>query len=170
LRIAVLGDSFIWGSGVPDSVIWTHKLEQQFNKHGLPCEIFNWGKSGWSTMDEFSFLRNSGIQFRFDLLIFAFVVNDPVIDTPPMQELITRDGAFERSILNPLSMIFPNDISFIKDLMNDVSATYFDYGYMNWLKKIYTDENLIKYASCIREIKQYCTQDQMLFYPHTGES
>jgi hypothetical protein len=62
-RIAVLGDSFVWGVGVEDQVIWTNKLARLLNGNGVKTEILNWGKPGWSTLDEYRFLKSEGINF-----------------------------------------------------------------------------------------------------------
>jgi hypothetical protein len=162
-RIAVLGDSFVWGAGVPDSIIWTHKLEKRILEKGIDCEILNWAKSGWSTLDEFNYLRNIGVGFQFDYLIFAFVVNDPVMDSSTHKDLITRNGSFERYVLDPISTIFPNDVSFFKDVMNNFVSTYSGIGYMKWLQMIYSDDNLERYSTLIKEIKQYCDTNKIQY-------
>lgn len=48
VRIAVIGDSFIWGAGVDDSLIWSHRLQKKFNDHSLNVEILHWGVDNWS--------------------------------------------------------------------------------------------------------------------------
>lgn len=163
IRIAVLGDSFIWGAGVPDSIIWTRKLENRFRKNGINCEVINWGKEGWSTLDEYNFLINVDTIYQFDYLIFAFVVNDPVIDSSSLNQLITPSGFFNINILNTISTIFPNDISFFIDVLNNFAAKYFDFGYMKWLLRIYSDENLLKYSKLIKEIKQHCDSKKIKY-------
>jgi lysophospholipase L1-like esterase len=163
LRIAVLGDSFIWGYGAPDSVIWTHKLENRFRSNGINCEVLNWGKNGWSTLDEYNFLINNDSIYQFDYLIFAFVVNDPVFDSLPIKQIINQDGFFGRRILNPISAVLPNDISFFSDLINNFSAKYFNFGYMKWLQRIYTENNLLRYSNLIKDIKQHCDSKKIRF-------
>jgi hypothetical protein len=155
-RVAILGDSFIWGAGVPDSVIWTNKLAVRLEKEGINNEILNWGKSGWSTLDEYNFLISTGFNYQFDFLIFATVVNDPVMDSSNHVDLITRYGFFEQSILGPMSIIFPNTVYFTIDILNNFCSIYPPFGYMNWLKRIYSDNNLSRYSTLIGEIKHYC--------------
>ena len=164
IRIAVLGDSFIWGAGVPDSVIWTRKLERLFIKNGIKCEILNWGKSGWSTLDEYNFLKSEGFKYKFDYLIFAFVVNDPIMDSSMHKLFIYPNGFIERNILKPLSLVFPNTVSFFTDIVNNFLSTYSDYGYFNWLKnKVYVQNNLNKYSDLLKDIKKYCEDRNIAF-------
>ena len=164
IRIAALGDSFIWGAGVPDSIIWTSKLKKMFERDNLSCEVLNWGKSGWSTLNEFNFLKYEGYKYQFDYLIFAFVVNDPVMDSSSFKQIIHQDGFIERHLIKPLSILFPNTISFFVDLTNDVFSDYSDYGYMNWLNnKVYININLENYSNLLLEIKKYCTKRDIKF-------
>lgn len=164
IRIAVLGDSFIWGAGVADSVIWTRKLEKLFIENGIKCEILNWGKSGWSTLDEYNFLKNEGYKYKFDYLIFAFVVNDPIMDSSIHKLFIYPNGFIQRNILKPFSLAFPNTVSFFTDIINNFLSTYSDYGYFNWLKnKVYVQNNLTNYSNLLKDIKKYCEERNIPF-------
>ncbi len=157
-RIAVLGDSFIWGVGVDDNVIWTHKLENMLNQNGVRVEILNWGKPGWSTLDEFRFLKSDGIHYDFDLLIVDFVVNDPVMDDSNIKLFIYNGGIIDRLLVQPISRyLFPNAVSFSVDLVNNFFDTFFDFGYPKWLKKCYTEDNLKQYQALLKEMSDYCS-------------
>ena len=76
-RIAVLGDSFIWGDGIPQQDIWSHILREKILKENKNIEVLSWGQNGWSTADEFNFLKTHGYKFNIDMLLFGFVTNDP---------------------------------------------------------------------------------------------
>lgn len=163
IRIAVLGDSFIWGDGVPDSAIWTRKLQKLFIKKGFDCEILNWGKPGWSTLDEYNFLKSDGYKYQFDYLVFAFVVNDPVMDSSSFKRIIHPHGYIFKHIKS-LTFLFPNVFSFFVDLTNNLFSDYSDYGYMNWLNnKVYTKSNLGKYAKLLLNIKGFCLKQNINF-------
>ena len=156
-RIAVLGDSFIWGVGVEDQVIWTNKLARLLNQNGVKSEILNWGKPGWSTLDEYRFLKSDGIRYDFDLLLVAFVVNDTVMDDSNIKRFIYTGGIIDRLIVQPISRyLFPNAISLTVDLINGFFDSFFDYGYIKWLNKVYTEENLKKYQALLKEMSEYC--------------
>ncbi|MFH0735925.1 MAG: hypothetical protein V1773_15360 [bacterium] len=164
IRIAVLGDSFIWGTGVPDSVIWTRKLEKLFDMQNINCEVFSWGVPGWTTLDEFDFLKNEGFKYQFDYLIFAFVVNDPVMDYSNNKVIITPNGFVDRAINNTFAVVFPNAASFFIDITNNFFNTYLNYGSYNWLvNNVYTENNLKKYAKLLRDIKKYCQGKKIPF-------
>ena len=49
-NIVVLGDSFVWGDGLKVSERGVDKLDKLTN-----CEIHSFGKSGWSSLQEFEF-------------------------------------------------------------------------------------------------------------------
>lgn len=156
-RIAVLGDSFIWGVGVEDRVIWTRKLEQRLNESGIKAEILNWGKPGWSTLDQYDFLKSEGVRHDFDLLLVGYVVNDPVMDGSNIKRFIYDGGLIEKMIVRPLSRyLFPNAISMTVDLINEFFNTFFEYGYPKWLNKIYQENNLKQYQALLKDMAEYC--------------
>jgi hypothetical protein len=156
-RVAVLGDSFIWGAGVEDQVIWTNKLACLLNQNGVKFEILNWGKPGWSTLDEYRFLQSDGTRYDFDLLLVGFVVNDPVMDESNMKRFIYTGGIIDRLLVQPISRyLFPNAISLSVDLVNDFFDSFFGYGYTNWLNKVYTEKNLKQYQALLKDMSEYC--------------
>lgn len=150
-------DSFIWGAGVIDSVIWTNLLVKELRLRNINAEILNWGKSGWSTKQQFNFFRNYGYNYEFDYLIFAFVVNDPIMDSSTHKQFFWPGGCMDRNVIVPAAHIFPNFTSFITDLWNNFLASISDYGYVKWLEsKVYTNKNLKSYKILISEIDSYC--------------
>lgn len=73
-RILVLGDSFAFGMGVEAEEALPRQLENR-----IPgTEVLNAGCSGWSTRQEYDFLRTDGMAFRPDLVLLVFCENDPV--------------------------------------------------------------------------------------------
>ena len=73
-KIAVLGDSFIWGWGTrPGSdEAWSRQLEKKIPE----CRVFHWGQGGWSTSDQARFMNQSGNRHQLDLVVLGFVDND----------------------------------------------------------------------------------------------
>lgn len=155
-RIAILGDSFVWGAGVPEKNMWTRKLEKTMNQDGLNVSILNWGKPGWSTLDEFQFLKSEGIKYEFDLLLIGFVVNDPVMDRSTHRVFIYAGGIVDRIFVQPLSRYLPNTTSLFVDLINQFFDRFFGYGYVNWLDRIYSPDNLRQYQSLLLEVADFC--------------
>lgn len=145
IRIAVLGDSFIWGHGVDYDTIWSHKLEKKFLEYNV--EVLSWGKNGWSTGDELNFLKNEGIKYNIDLLIVGFVTNDPDLHNIPQKQLL----------LTPTKKYFLNSTAFLTSYINRLTAMYFpEYGYANWVKRLYSDDNLRKYREVLVEFYSFC--------------
>ncbi len=72
-RILVLGDSFAWGYGVADDEIFTSVLERLLaEREGTRWEVINTGVSGWSTDQQYLFLREEGLKYSPDLVLLAF--------------------------------------------------------------------------------------------------
>lgn len=157
IRIAVLGDSVIWGEGVVEEVIWTRKLERFLNAQGIKAEVLSWGKPGWSTLDQYRFLKSEGIKYEFDLLLIGFVVNDPIMDESQPRVFIYEGGIVDRFFVQPLCRyFFPNAISLFVDLLNGFFDQYFGYGYKNWLmRKVYSEENLKRYQLLLDDLGDY---------------
>ena len=83
-KIAVLGDSFVWGWGnAPGS---DERWPAQFQKLVPGCLVFYWGQGGWSTRDQVDFLQVKGSKHSVDLILLGFVDNDMSLD-PNRHEL-----------------------------------------------------------------------------------
>lgn len=72
-RIAVTGDSFVWGYGVNNDEIFTEVLEK---KLGSGFEILNFGVSGYGTDQELLQFKSKILEFEPDMLIVSFYNND----------------------------------------------------------------------------------------------
>ncbi len=155
LRIAVLGDSFIWGTGVADSVIWSHRLQKIFNRSKVNVEVLNWGREGWSTKDERDFLFNTGYKFDIDMLIVAVGANDVDSGKYKLRKMIHPQGEVYKILQKSILKIFPNSVSFIIDYLNAFSNQYLNYGYSKWLNVNYSEENLTNWAQIASDIVKF---------------
>ncbi len=154
-RIAVLGDSFIWGDGVPYDVIWSHKLERMVAKKAPDVEVLSWGRCGWSTLDELRFLQKDGIRFRPDLLIVGFVTNDPDVGVYKQKEFPVA------AFFSPLHLFFPDTANALsaraqKFLYRRVLPGY---GYSAWQDLLYTPENLARYDGVLASFAAFCKKE-----------
>lgn len=72
-RVAVLGDSFVFGSGVPQEATITRRLSAHL---GPGFEIVNLGVPGYGTDQELLTLRRWGRKLSPDLVLLGFFWND----------------------------------------------------------------------------------------------
>lgn len=84
-RIVVLGDSFAFGSGVPQERILAYLLEKKLQANGQQYEVLNLAVAGYATQHEAASLRYKGMIWQPEIIIVAYVMNDPEIE--PIHEL-----------------------------------------------------------------------------------
>lgn len=87
-RIAVLGDSFTFGFGVPGEDTYPSVLERLLNKEidARKFEVLNFGVSGYSTQDEALVFKHKVSDWDLNLVIIGYVFNDPEIEAiQPLQ-------------------------------------------------------------------------------------
>lgn len=81
LRIIVLGDSVAWGWGVEMPQAFPQVLERELNAarspDAPPHVVFNLAVDGYSTAQEVRLLETRVAAFNPDLVILAYVLNDP---------------------------------------------------------------------------------------------
>jgi len=151
-RIAILGDSFIWGDGVEDSVIWSRKLEKKLQVFtNQKFEVFHWGYRGMSTLQQYNFFLTEGYKYDIDLLILGFVVNDPDMGERDLTTFIHYNSKASYLLRKTLFYFFPNSLDFLTYYINNFANQYLGYGYVNWLENyVYSDESIAKYSKTIR--------------------
>ncbi len=71
-RIAVVGDSFVWGYDVASEVRFTDRLQQRL----ADWEILNLGVSGYATDQELLLLNQWFPRYQPDVVVLAFCDND----------------------------------------------------------------------------------------------
>ncbi len=150
-RIAVLGDSFIWGSGIPHEDVWSHRLEERLRERYANVEVLSWGRNGWSTLDQLAFLDEHGRAFEFDWLIVGLVENDPDIGRFARINADARLRWIDENLALPRRW-FPRVTRLAGGAWLDrVHGTQND-EYQRWLDDLYTPENLVIYAEVLRDL------------------
>ena len=157
-RIAVLGDSFIWGHGLHYADSWVQQFKAMVGDSHPSIEVLPWGLNGWSTLEELEFLKIVMAQnkmFEADLLMVGFVVNDPDL----------RDGNWEHwrkeikwseTWFAPLGSVFPYTWGFLTghiDALLEIVTD--DHGHRNWMKNLWSEDNLAKYTKVLQELKSF---------------
>ena len=86
-----LGDSFTFGTGVELNQTYLWKLEEMLNNnHGSLYEIVKTGVPGYGTDQEYLFLKNKGLQYKPNLVIIGFYINDVLDSVTP--NFTVKDG------------------------------------------------------------------------------
>jgi hypothetical protein len=142
-RIAVLGDSFIWGDGIPYEKTWSHKLEKSLSEKYDSIEVMSWGICGWSTLDEFNFYKNQGKDFAVDLLIVAWVDNDPDVGKIKQETVGPPEKA--HPILYKISPALAQ--AKVNKSNNELNVL--------WTDALYGPKNLADYQAVLNEFHQY---------------
>ena len=77
VRIAGLGDSFTFGTGIKN-VNNTHlmKLQSQLNKNESKFDVMNFGIRGADTEDEINILRKDALKYHPNIILVGYVLND----------------------------------------------------------------------------------------------
>ncbi len=77
-RILILGDSFAFGAGAPEEVIFPTRLEKQLNQNesSQSIEVINLGVVDYNTDDSLTRLKEFGLELKPDLVLLFYVMND----------------------------------------------------------------------------------------------
>jgi len=151
-RIVVMGDSFVWGDGLPYDQIWSHKLEKLMVNHFRHLEVMSWGIRGWSTLGQLEFLldlHRNRIDYGIDLLIVGFVTNDPDVGRVKQKYFEWQNADW----LKPVADRVPNAHSFLTAHINRFLSRYVlrDLDYSRWQDGLYTEENLGEYGKVLEK-------------------
>ena len=76
LRIAIFGDSFSHGDGVPFSRTWGDKLEKSLTSLGVKAQVLNFGVGGYGMDQAYLRYKKVGKQFSPHIVIFGFAVEN----------------------------------------------------------------------------------------------
>lgn len=77
-RILAVGDSFVWGEGLPYEDLITVKMEALLNRDYGEVQVINGGQSGFDTIDELERLKLLMPLCQPDMAIIFFYTNDVV--------------------------------------------------------------------------------------------
>ena len=70
-KIVILGDSFVNGDGLNASHTWPAKLNELSQ-----CTVYPFGKSGWTSLEQFDFYQSHLAEIDFNFLLVGIVSND----------------------------------------------------------------------------------------------
>jgi hypothetical protein len=80
-RILVIGDSIVYGFGIPQSDPISEQMEELLQQHAAPrvsrFEVLNLGVTGYNIDQVVENLRTRGLSFKPDLILYGYCLNDP---------------------------------------------------------------------------------------------
>jgi hypothetical protein len=79
IRIAVIGDSFCWGSGVKEKDRFTALIEERLNQEkilGQEYEVYKFCMPGFNTATEVALYEQVILHFQPDILLISYFLND----------------------------------------------------------------------------------------------
>ena len=91
-RILMLGDSLVFGWGVPQKETIANLLQEKITETGNACEVVNLGVGNYNTTMETELFKKKGLTLQPDAVILVFFVNDPepIPEINPLTYLIKR--------------------------------------------------------------------------------
>ena len=92
-RLLVLGDSIVFGWGVPQEQIFPALLQKRLNEKRAATEVIAAGVNSWNTRTQYEFLKHVGAAYEPDALLLVVAHNDldPKRDGPSE---VSRDELF----------------------------------------------------------------------------
>jgi lysophospholipase L1-like esterase len=85
-RILVVGDSFTYGV-VPIPQLYTRQLEAILRARSCEVEVITMGVGGWGTDQVLAAIEHEGLQYKPDIVIYAFCTNDIGDNTGPNETM-----------------------------------------------------------------------------------
>jgi hypothetical protein len=119
-RILVLGDSFAMATQVAENQIFAVRLAERLNETGADTrfETVNAGTAGWSTANEYAWLKTEGYRYQPDLVLLMFYIGNDPWDNEDDQVSANRGRARQR---RP-SRFWPIDEA--RQALRDISLLY----------------------------------------------
>ena len=162
--IVTLGDSAVWGDGLPASETWPAKLDALTR-----CNVYPIGINGWSSLEQFEFYQKNLSELDIDFVIASVVSNDlhPVGNycgqNYSRNFYIRRNFSLLKSI-GPLSPIVENmsyAISYIDQVIDGIFSPFFQdsgslenppittWGYGNWERRLYANDIYTNWSEAV---------------------
>ncbi len=101
-RIAVLGDSFVWGQSlINQNSVMYRQLYYELTRRGYNCSVWGIGVGGASTFDEYLWLAESSLleDIKPDILLIGYVRNDPELQSRQDAYQAEKTDSFAKKIL-----------------------------------------------------------------------
>jgi lysophospholipase L1-like esterase len=149
MRIAMIGDSFVLGWGVPFEDTMAKVLERELNAPGDRFEVINMGVGNYDSVMELELFKLKGLAFRPDIVLLVYFVNDP---EPPQR--ISQLGYYVKRSSYLGAFFFDRYMKFRARLDKD-------FNWKDYYASLYTEgtPDLIASQDAIRELARLCRDE-----------
>jgi len=153
IRIIGLGDSFMFGQGVEWDKTFLEELRMLLKKKiKKRVKTINFGKPGWNTLKEVEFFEKYGVQYKPDILILLFTLNDPEFGGYFLRPLIK--SSFEVKFLWRSHLYF-----YLVKIYNLLKYPYEDYIFSLYKDK----DDTVRYCKwALKRIASICHKNNVL--------
>ena len=101
-RILFLGDSYTFGVYCNDDEVYPRVLERFYSSESPRVEALNAGYAdGWSPDEHYAWLKNRGLSFRPDLVVYGFFIGNDLEDINPNHWASLDERGLPTRIVNP---------------------------------------------------------------------
>ncbi len=83
-RVVFLGDSVVFGLGVPAEETIPKHLERLVQQETPKTEVLNLGVAGYDSIQEVEFFKDLGVRLKPDLVIVGYTLNDAIFGSAEM--------------------------------------------------------------------------------------
>lgn len=147
-RTVVLGDSITFGNFLPLESTYSYRLHEILN-HKKPSkyEVLNLGVGGYDIVQEVSNLEHLGLNYKPDLVVVGFCLNDIGISSPNL-EYINSIDKYKSGVISYLrtAQFFSNAVDkilLVKWMKNMNKPEIFQKHYKTRITPISKDEHLL---------------------------
>ena len=186
-RIVGLGDSFTFGFGVPFENNYLRILEKKLNRSSFNIqryEIIKTGIPGYCLLQEFILLKEQGINYKPDLVLIGFDVNDHVDSLEPFDTVcegfLIKRVSLQSPFLKGKLFIYKNfqSIYLISKTLKLITSKFIRSKeakilYNEQLRNEYKQKAFSLTVHLLQEIKEFCQEREikilLVFIPHKSQ-
>jgi len=107
VRIIVIGDSVVFGFGLPQKEAFAKHLERMLNRTtpngSVTFEVLNFGVVSYNATQVVEACRTKAMKYDPDLILYGYVLNDPHAFSLELESLTAMKDEAERSLKEVLS-------------------------------------------------------------------
>lgn len=172
-RILIIGDSITQGLWInDDSKIYSVVMEKKLRELGHDVDVMNMGVSGYNTQQEVETLIDKGLQYKPDLVILGYCLNDKHQDDGGIygmllseEQKVSEGNTVNRSTLNPI-VKHSDFLRFLRFAVFPQKETAIGEN----VKELYYENNVEKYFGVLGALsKQHGFDTNVFIFPDFGK-